>query len=157
MKLGLCQKFCSIEILSEIVQDVRCLLPHTFFYKQNWNQETKQGRVGRWKNHVSKVRTKFLGFTKVNVKNLGSPSMTSKYPLIVLSVYISILFIYYSYFLTYWLCYLFCGILAPQPGIEPVSLAGKIWSPKHWTPWNSVSLNSCKYWHSPWFQIQWHI
>ena len=93
MKLGLCQKFCSIEILSEIVQDVRCLLPHTFFYKQNWNQETEEGRVGRWKNHVSKIRTKFLGFTKVNVKNFRSPSVTSKYPFIVLS-YLSVSLFY---------------------------------------------------------------
>ena len=93
MKLGLCQKFCSIEILSEIVQDVRCLLPHTFFYKQNWNQETKEGRVGRWTNHVSKVRTKFLRFTKVNVKNLSSPCVTSKYSFIALS-YLSVSLLY---------------------------------------------------------------
>ena len=157
MKLGLCQKFCSIEILSEIVQDVRCLLLHTFFYKQNWNQETKEGRVGRWKNHVSKVRIKFLGFTKVNVKNLSSLCMTSKHHFIVLS-YLSVSLFYLLFlFLIYWLCYLFCGILVPQQGTELVLSAGKIWSPKHWMAGNSVSLNSCKYWHPPWFHIQRHI
>ena len=26
-----------------------------------------------------------------------------------------------------------CGILVPQPGIEPVSSTVKAWSPNHWT------------------------
>ena len=42
---------------------------------------------------MSKVRTKFLGFTKVNVKNLSSPSVTSKYSFVVLS-YLSISLFY---------------------------------------------------------------
>ena len=28
-----------------------------------------------------------------------------------------------------------CGILVPQPGIEPGSLAGQDMSPNHWTAW----------------------
>ena len=30
-------------------------------------------------------------------------------------------------------CHVACGILVPQPGIEPVSPAMEAWSPNHWT------------------------
>ena len=49
---------------------------------------------------MSKIRTKFSGSTKVNVNNVNDPSITSKYPPIFLHVYISILLIYYHYFLS---------------------------------------------------------
>ena len=31
--------------------------------------------------------------------------------------------------LLFWLCYMACGILVPQAGIEPMLLAVKAWSP----------------------------
>ena len=33
----------------------------------------------------------------------------------------------------FWLRHRACGILAPQPGIEPRPSAVKVWSPNHWT------------------------
>ena len=33
--------------------------------------------------------------------------------------------------LFFWLCYVACGILVPQPGIEPTSPALKVWSLNH--------------------------
>ena len=34
------------------------------------------------------------------------------------------------FFLPHWVA---CGILVPQPGIEPGPLAERAWSPNHWT------------------------
>ena len=41
----------------------------------------------------------------------------------------------YSFF---WPHHVACGILVPQPGIEPGSLAVKAWSPNHWITENSL-------------------
>jgi len=38
-----------------------------------------------------------------------------------------------DYILIFWLHYVACGILAPQPGITPVLLALRVWSLDHWT------------------------
>ena len=35
--------------------------------------------------------------------------------------------------LSVWLHHVACGILVPQPGIEPAPLAMKDWSSNHWT------------------------
>ena len=37
-----------------------------------------------------------------------------------------------SYFF-FWLCHMACGILVPQPGIEPAPSAVQVWRPNHWT------------------------
>ena len=34
---------------------------------------------------------------------------------------------------SFWLHLEACGILVPQPGIEPVFPAVEVWSPNHWT------------------------
>ena len=34
---------------------------------------------------------------------------------------------------SFWLHLEACGILVPQPGIEPVFPAVQVWSPNHWT------------------------
>ena len=39
------------------------------------------------------------------------------------------------YLFTFWPCLKACGILVPQPGIEPGPLAMKEQSPNHWTAW----------------------
>ena len=36
-------------------------------------------------------------------------------------------------FFFFFLCHPACGILVPQPGMEPVPLAGEVQSPNHWT------------------------
>ena len=48
------------------------------------------------------------------------------------------------HFLFFWPCHLECGILAPQPGIEPVPPALEARSLNHWTAreFPSVSLFS---------------
>lgn len=38
-----------------------------------------------------------------------------------------------------------CGILVPQPGIEPVSSAVKEQCPKHWTTWEFPPLTESQY------------
>ena len=63
----------------------------------------------------------------------GSPSLTltsreSTFPRV--SLY-TILF-YLCYF-AFWPCHAACGILVPQPGIEPTPPAVEAWSPNHWT------------------------
>ena len=40
-----------------------------------------------------------------------------------------------------WFCFVTCGILVPQPEIEPGSLVVQVFSPKYWTP--GESLNCC--------------
>ena len=37
------------------------------------------------------------------------------------------------YFILFWLHRSACGILVPQPGIEPVPPAVEVWSLNHWT------------------------
>ena len=37
------------------------------------------------------------------------------------------------FFFLFWLHLVTCGILVPQPGIEPVLPAVEAWSPNHWT------------------------
>ena len=37
------------------------------------------------------------------------------------------------YLFNFWLHWVACGILIPQPGIEPMPSAVKAWSPNHWT------------------------
>ena len=44
-------------------------------------------------------------------------------------------------FFFFWPCYVACGILAPQPGIEPRPSAGKVWGSDHWTKGNSCLKN----------------
>ena len=43
-----------------------------------------------------------------------------------------IVLFYYYYFL-FWLSHTACGILVPQPGIEPRAPAVRAQSPHHWT------------------------
>ena len=38
-----------------------------------------------------------------------------------------------SFFLFFLACCTACGSLVPQLGVEPTSLAVKVWSPNHWT------------------------
>ena len=52
-------------------------------------------------------------------------------------------FIYYFYLFIYfnfWPCCVACGILVPQPGIEPAPLAVKAESPNHWATRESPLL-----------------
>ena len=37
------------------------------------------------------------------------------------------------YFILFWPCHMTCRILVPWPGIEPVTSAGQVKSPNHWT------------------------
>ena len=43
--------------------------------------------------------------------------------------YFCIVLFYFLTFFIFWPCHVVCGILVPQPGIEPGSLAMKAWSP----------------------------
>ena len=47
-------------------------------------------------------------------------------------------------FIYFFLLCMACGILVPQPGIEPVPSTVKVWSPNHWTarefPWASFHV-----------------
>ena len=40
---------------------------------------------------------------------------------------------YLSLFFFFWQCCTACGILVPQPGIEPVTLELEVWNLNHWT------------------------
>ena len=44
-------------------------------------------------------------------------------------------FLGHNFFLSFffWLDFTACGILVPQPGIEPMPPAMGVWSPNHWT------------------------
>ena len=51
-------------------------------------------------------------------------------------LYLEILFFFFSFpncFLSFLPHYMACGILVPQPGIEPRPMAVKAWNPNHWT------------------------
>ena len=41
--------------------------------------------------------------------------------------------LHFYFYLVFWPCRAACGILVPQPGIEPAPSAVKAWSPAHWT------------------------
>ena len=41
--------------------------------------------------------------------------------------------IFFLFFYFFWPCLAVCGILVPQPGIEPGPTAMKALSPNHWT------------------------
>ena len=43
------------------------------------------------------------------------------------------IYIYIFFFFFFWLHRVACGILVPQPGIEPVPSAVKVQGPNHWT------------------------
>ena len=61
------------------------------------------------------------------VKSKRIPHLHSTQISFLLSVYFFFFFLFSL--LLFWLCFVACGILAPQPEIEPVPLAGRVWSP----------------------------
>ena len=58
------------------------------------------------------------------------PTILSYLPTINILVYI---LQNWGFFFFFWLSHMACGILVPQPGIEPGPSAVKAWSPNHWT------------------------
>ena len=53
--------------------------------------------------------------------------------LICISLIIFLVILTIFYLFIYFLLRMTCGILVPQPDIEPVPSAVKVWSPNHWT------------------------
>ena len=65
----------------------------------------------------------------------------------------SILFLLFYFYISFWPRPMTCGILVPQPGIEPGPHAVEVWSPKHWGDplpgfLNEVSVYSFSQYHT---------
>ena len=60
------------------------------------------------------------------------------FPFPIMLLWIAYSFFFFFFF--FWPCHVACGILVPQPGIEPGLSVVRVRSPNHWTTWEFLEL-----------------
>ena len=154
--MGCEQKWC-VQLLSVSLNEVECprlcAIPHPFLPARIWTgwlEVEQPSRTMRWIPHFEDSRaTKTKGAWASDILPLGLFPTRAKWTLSFYFFFKPLIFIFNFLIFIFWPCLMACGILVPQPEIEPGHQQWKCWALTTRPPANS--LNFCL----DWFLLFW--